>query len=51
MLDTVNTAKNIVIIGGSFISIEFAEKSKKNHDCNITIIYGGIQQTIIEIFW
>ncbi len=38
MLEAINTAKDIVIIGGGIIGIEFAEECKKNHDCNVTIV-------------
>ncbi len=38
MLAAVSTVKDIVIIGGGFIGIEFAEESKKNPDCNVTIV-------------
>ncbi len=37
-LDKVNEAKNIVIIGGGFIGVEFAEECKKNRDVNVTLI-------------
>lgn len=38
MLDAIITAKDIVIIGGGFIGLEFAEECKKHHDCNVTIV-------------
>jgi NADPH-dependent 2,4-dienoyl-CoA reductase/sulfur reductase-like enzyme len=38
MLDAINAAKDIVVIGGGFIGIEFAEECKKHHDCNVTIV-------------
>jgi NADH oxidase (H2O2-forming) len=38
MLDKVNTAKDIVIIGGGFIGAEFADECKKNREVNVTII-------------
>jgi NADH oxidase (H2O2-forming) len=38
MLDRVNAAKDIVIIGGGFIGAEFADECKKNRDVNVTII-------------
>jgi len=38
MLHAVNSARNIVIIGGGFIGVEFADECKKNHDCNVTIV-------------
>jgi len=38
MLDVINGAKDIVIIGGGFIGIEFADECKKNRDANVTIV-------------
>jgi pyruvate/2-oxoglutarate dehydrogenase complex dihydrolipoamide dehydrogenase (E3) component len=38
MLEKVNRAKDIVIIGGGFIGAEFADECKKNRDNNVTII-------------
>jgi NADPH-dependent 2,4-dienoyl-CoA reductase/sulfur reductase-like enzyme len=38
MLQKINSAKDIVIIGGGFIGVEFAEECKKNRDINITLI-------------
>lgn len=38
MLDTINDARDVVIIGGGFIGAEFADECKKNHDCNVTIV-------------
>ena len=38
MLDTINGARDVVIIGGGFIGVEFADECKKNHDCNVTIV-------------
>lgn len=38
MLDVLNDAKDIVIIGGGFIGVEFADECKKGRDCNVTII-------------
>ena len=38
MLDKVNKAKDIVIIGGGFIGAEFADECKKNRDNNVTIV-------------
>ena len=38
MLDVINGAKDIVVIGGGFIGIEFADECKKNRDCNVTIV-------------
>ena len=38
MLDVINEAKDIVIIGGGFIGVEFADECKKNRDANVTIV-------------
>ncbi len=38
MLDVINEAKDIVIIGGGFIGVKFADECKKNRDCNVTIV-------------
>jgi len=38
LLQKINTAKNIVILGGGFIGVEFADECHKNRDVNITII-------------
>jgi len=38
MLDAINGARDIVIIGGGFIGVEFADECKKNRDCNVTIV-------------
>ena len=38
MLDVLNGAKDIVIIGGGFIGVEFADECKKGRDCNVTIV-------------
>jgi len=38
MLDKVNKARDIVIIGGGFIGVEFAEQCKRNRDNNVTIV-------------
>jgi NADPH-dependent 2,4-dienoyl-CoA reductase/sulfur reductase-like enzyme len=38
MLDTINRARDIVIIGGGFIGVEFADECQKNRDCNVTIV-------------
>jgi NADH oxidase (H2O2-forming) len=38
MLDEVNKAGDIVIIGGGFIGAEFADECKKNRQTNVTII-------------
>jgi NADH oxidase (H2O2-forming) len=38
MLGTLNDAQDIVIIGGGFIGVEFADECKKDRDCNVTIV-------------
>ncbi|MDD5622935.1 MAG: FAD-dependent oxidoreductase [Actinomycetota bacterium] len=38
LLDTINQSKNMAIIGGGFIGMEFADECKKNRDINISII-------------
>jgi NADH oxidase (H2O2-forming) len=38
MLDKLNDAEDIVIIGGGFIGMEFADECKKGRDCNVTIV-------------
>ncbi|MFC1851523.1 FAD-dependent oxidoreductase [candidate division CSSED10-310 bacterium] len=38
MLDQVNKAKDLVIVGGGFIGVEFADECLKNRDVNITIV-------------
>jgi NADH oxidase (H2O2-forming) len=38
MLEKVDQARDIVIIGGGFIGAEFADECKKNRDNNVTII-------------
>ena len=38
VLDVVNKAKDIVVIGGGFIGVEFADECKKNRNNNVTII-------------
>lgn len=38
MLDKVNQARDIVIIGGGFIGVEFADECKKNRNSNVTIV-------------
>jgi len=38
MLGVLNDAKDIVIIGGGFIGVEFADEVKKGRDCNVTIV-------------
>jgi len=38
MVDKVNKARDIVIIGGGFIGVEFADQCKRNRDNNVTIV-------------
>jgi len=38
MLDKVNKAKDIIIIGGGFIGVEFADECKKNRDNSVTVV-------------
>ena len=38
MLGAVNEAKDIVIIGGGFIGVEFADECKKGRDVNVSIV-------------
>jgi NADH oxidase (H2O2-forming) len=38
MLNALNDAKDIVIIGGGFIGVEFADECKKGRDCKVTIV-------------
>jgi len=38
MLEVMSGAKDIVIIGGGFIGVEFADECKKNRDANVTIV-------------
>jgi NADPH-dependent 2,4-dienoyl-CoA reductase/sulfur reductase-like enzyme len=38
VLDKVNKAKNIVIIGGGFIGVEFADECRKGRDVTVTVI-------------
>jgi NADPH-dependent 2,4-dienoyl-CoA reductase/sulfur reductase-like enzyme len=38
MLEAVNKAKDLVIIGGGFVGAEFADECKKNRQTNVTII-------------
>jgi NADH oxidase (H2O2-forming) len=38
MLSVLNNAKDIVIIGGGFIGVEFADECKKGRDSNVTIV-------------
>jgi len=38
LLEKVNNAKDIIILGGGFIGVEFADEFKKNRDVNVTIV-------------
>ncbi len=38
LLQKVNNARDIVILGGGFIGVEFADEFKKNRDVNVTIV-------------
>jgi len=38
LLQTVNKARDIVIIGGGFIGLEFADECKKKGDLNVTVV-------------
>jgi len=38
LLEKMNDAKDIVILGGGFIGVEFADECKKNRDANVTIV-------------
>ncbi len=38
LLDEMNNAKDVVILGGGFIGVEFADECKKNRDVNVTIV-------------
>ncbi|OQY32376.1 MAG: pyridine nucleotide-disulfide oxidoreductase [Spirochaetaceae bacterium 4572_59] len=38
VLDKVNEAKDIVIIGGGFIGVEFADECRKGRDVNVTVV-------------
>jgi len=38
MLDAMSGVKDIVIIGGGFIGVEFADECKKNHGANVTMV-------------
>jgi len=38
LLDKMDDAKDIVILGGGFIGVEFADECKKNRDVNVTIV-------------
>jgi len=38
VLEKVDEAKDIVIIGGGFIGVEFADECRKNRDINVTVV-------------
>lgn len=38
LLDEMNDKKEVVILGGGFIGVEFADECKKNRDINVTIV-------------
>jgi len=38
LLEEVNKASDMVIIGGGFIGMEFADECKKNRDINVTVV-------------
>jgi len=38
LLEKMNNAKDVVILGGGFIGVEFADECKKNRDVNVTIV-------------
>jgi NADPH-dependent 2,4-dienoyl-CoA reductase/sulfur reductase-like enzyme len=38
LLEKMNSAKDIVILGGGFIGVEFADECKKNRVANVTIV-------------
>ena len=38
LLDKMGDAKDVVILGGGFIGVEFADECKKNRDVNVTIV-------------
>ena len=38
LLEKMNDAKDVVILGGGFIGVEFADECKKNRDANVTIV-------------
>ncbi len=38
LLDTLENTKDLVILGGGFIGVEFADECKKNRDINVTIV-------------
>lgn len=38
MLEELKSVKDLVIIGGGFIGVEFADECRKDHEMNITLI-------------
>ena len=38
LLETLGDTKDLVILGGGFIGVEFADECKKNRDINVTIV-------------
>ncbi|MEA3223237.1 MAG: FAD-dependent oxidoreductase [Thermodesulfobacteriota bacterium] len=38
LLEEINAAKDIVIIGGGFIGMEFADECRKGRDANVTVV-------------
>ncbi len=38
LLEALKTTKNLVILGGGFIGVEFADECKKNRDINVTVV-------------
>ncbi|MCD6326661.1 FAD-dependent oxidoreductase [bacterium] len=38
MLDTLDQSANLVIVGGGFIGVEFADECNKNRDINVSIV-------------
>jgi NADH oxidase (H2O2-forming) len=38
VLGKINSSRNIVVVGGGFIGVEFAEECKKGRDVNVTLV-------------
>jgi len=38
LMNVLNGASNVVVIGGGFIGVEFAEECRKNRDINVTVV-------------
>ncbi|MBN2283250.1 MAG: FAD-dependent oxidoreductase [Deltaproteobacteria bacterium] len=38
LVDKMNNAKNVVIVGGGFIGMEFADECRKGRDVNLTVV-------------